>query len=181
MKRIWVKIPKYTPKCGQNEPNSLMKITFKLIPNIKISIASRLVMSKGNKSVTAQVVHFEAGVVLQACTSEWALKKHLYRQADTSAYINLGRVSISTANLILFLEYFQKSNSLFYPTHIRYSPSDASKQEFLKWIVPLNPHQMANSPNSSISSKTMASHSKNPKDMWNGTPGSSIVWKNHGN
>lgn len=42
--------------------------------------------------VTASVVHFQSGTVLQASTSEWAIKKQLYKTNDTSAYVNLARV-----------------------------------------------------------------------------------------
>jgi hypothetical protein len=44
------------------------------------------------KYVTAKVVHFENGPVVEASTSEWAIKKQLYKPNDTSAYINLARV-----------------------------------------------------------------------------------------
>lgn len=38
------------------------------------------------------MVHFEKGAIVEASTSEWAIKKQLFKTADTSAYTNLGRV-----------------------------------------------------------------------------------------
>lgn len=54
----------------------------------------RLHLTKTGKYVSAHVEHFENGPVVKASTSEWALKKQLYRYNDTSAFINLGRVII---------------------------------------------------------------------------------------
>lgn len=45
-----------------------------------------------NRTVSAQVVHFLNGPVVEAKSSEWALRKQLYSIKDTCAYINLGRV-----------------------------------------------------------------------------------------
>lgn len=42
--------------------------------------------------MTAQVVHYINGPVIQAKTSEWALRKQLYSIKDTCAYICLGKV-----------------------------------------------------------------------------------------
>lgn len=52
----------------------------------------RLVLTKSNQGTIAQIVHFENGVVLQANTAEWTIRKHLYKTNDTSAHINLARV-----------------------------------------------------------------------------------------
>ncbi|XP_059048212.1 large ribosomal subunit protein uL18m [Achroia grisella] len=52
----------------------------------------KLVLTPSNRTVTAQVVHFVNGPVVEAKTSEWALRQQLYSINDTSAYINLGRV-----------------------------------------------------------------------------------------
>ncbi|CAG9791180.1 unnamed protein product [Diatraea saccharalis] len=52
----------------------------------------KLVLTPSNRTVTAQVVHFVNGPVIQAKTSEWALRKQLYSINDTSAYINLAKV-----------------------------------------------------------------------------------------
>lgn len=38
------------------------------------------------------MVHFTGGPIVEASTQEWAVKKHLYKTNDTSAYINLARV-----------------------------------------------------------------------------------------
>lgn len=53
---------------------------------------SRLVLNKTQQGIVAQIVHFQNGVIVQASTGEWAIKKHLYRTTDTSAHINLARV-----------------------------------------------------------------------------------------
>lgn len=52
----------------------------------------RLQLTTTNRLVTAQVVHFINGPVVEAKTSEWALRKQIFSQKDTCAYINLGRV-----------------------------------------------------------------------------------------
>ncbi|XP_035448390.2 39S ribosomal protein L18, mitochondrial [Spodoptera frugiperda] len=52
----------------------------------------KLVLTASNRTVTAQVVHFVNGPVIEAKTSEWALRKQLYSIKDTCAYINLGKV-----------------------------------------------------------------------------------------
>ncbi|XP_013184181.1 large ribosomal subunit protein uL18m [Amyelois transitella] len=52
----------------------------------------KLVLTPTKRTVTAQVVHYLNGPVIEAKTSEWALRKQLYSINDTSAYINLGRV-----------------------------------------------------------------------------------------
>ncbi|CAF4802959.1 unnamed protein product [Pieris macdunnoughi] len=52
----------------------------------------KLEVKGSNRTVTAQVVHYLNGPVVEAKTSEWALRKQLYSMVDTSAYMNLGRV-----------------------------------------------------------------------------------------
>ena len=52
----------------------------------------RLELNETGRYISAKVIHYEAGTVLQASTSEWAIKKQLYKTKDTSAYINLARV-----------------------------------------------------------------------------------------
>ncbi|CAK1589909.1 unnamed protein product [Parnassius mnemosyne] len=52
----------------------------------------KLMLIRSNRTVTAQVVHFINGPVIEAKTSEWALRKQLYSITDTCAYFNLGRV-----------------------------------------------------------------------------------------
>lgn len=49
-------------------------------------------MSETTRYATAIVKHFKNGEVLRASTSEWPIKKRLYRYNDVSAYINLARV-----------------------------------------------------------------------------------------
>jgi large subunit ribosomal protein L18 len=51
-----------------------------------------LVVVPSAKYVTAQLVHFENGVVVEASTKEWALKKQLFKTSDFSAYTNLAKV-----------------------------------------------------------------------------------------
>lgn len=53
----------------------------------------RLQISSSAKYVTAQLIHFENGPVVEASTSEWCIKKQLYNTKDTAAYVNLARVS----------------------------------------------------------------------------------------
>ncbi|XP_026740609.1 39S ribosomal protein L18, mitochondrial [Trichoplusia ni] len=52
----------------------------------------KLTLTASNRTVTAQVVHYMNGAVIEAKTSEWALRKQLYSINDTCAYINLGKV-----------------------------------------------------------------------------------------
>lgn len=52
----------------------------------------RLILTPTNRTVKAEVVHFINGPVIEAKTSEPALRNQLYSITDTCAYINLGRV-----------------------------------------------------------------------------------------
>ncbi|XP_058120578.1 large ribosomal subunit protein uL18m [Anopheles ziemanni] len=52
----------------------------------------RLEITATNKYVTAKVVHFQNGPVIECSTTEWALKRHLYKGNDFSAYTNLAKV-----------------------------------------------------------------------------------------
>lgn len=49
-------------------------------------------LERTNKYITAKVIHQQSGVILEASTKEWAIKKQLYRTTDTSAYVNVARV-----------------------------------------------------------------------------------------
>lgn len=49
-------------------------------------------MISSGKFVTAQLIHFENGPVVEASTKEWCIKKQLYKTSDTSAYVNLAHV-----------------------------------------------------------------------------------------
>lgn len=42
--------------------------------------------------MTATVNHFRNGEVIRASTEEWSIKKQLYRNTDTNAFVNLARV-----------------------------------------------------------------------------------------
>lgn len=52
----------------------------------------RLSVTATQRTVTAEVIHFLNGSVIEAKTSEWCLRKHLYSITDTCAYIALGQV-----------------------------------------------------------------------------------------
>ncbi|XP_037050019.1 39S ribosomal protein L18, mitochondrial [Bradysia coprophila] len=52
----------------------------------------KLELTANSQGVTAQIVHFKNGPVLQASTTEWAIRRNLYKTTDTSAYVNLARV-----------------------------------------------------------------------------------------
>uniref|UniRef100_A0A6M2DS71 Large ribosomal subunit protein uL18m n=1 Tax=Xenopsylla cheopis TaxID=163159 RepID=A0A6M2DS71_XENCH len=56
------------------------------------SFWNKLQLTETARYLTARVVHWKEGTVLEASTSEWAIKKHLYRPKDISAYANLGKV-----------------------------------------------------------------------------------------
>lgn len=58
--------------------------------------SGRLELNSTGRYVTAKIVHYDSGPVVQASTSEWAIKKQLYKTNDTSAYVNLARVSKKT-------------------------------------------------------------------------------------
>lgn len=55
-------------------------------------LCNRLNLSSSGKYVTASLSHFENGIVIEASTSEWALKKQLFQTSDYSAYTNLAKV-----------------------------------------------------------------------------------------
>ncbi|KAL3270681.1 hypothetical protein HHI36_021209 [Cryptolaemus montrouzieri] len=52
----------------------------------------KVVINESAKYATASINHFKNGEVIKASTSEWPIKKRLYRYNDVSAFINLGRV-----------------------------------------------------------------------------------------
>lgn len=84
---------------------------FKII----IRLICRLILNKGTKTVTAQVQHYKAGVVLEASTAEWSLQKQLYRPYDSAAYINLGRVSHIFAGIWL-LDFYYHDKCIYRPS-----------------------------------------------------------------
>ncbi|EAL39441.2 AGAP004709-PA [Anopheles gambiae str. PEST] len=55
----------------------------------------RLELNASKKYVTAKLVHFENGPVIECSTNEWALKRHLYKGNDFTAFITLGKVFAS--------------------------------------------------------------------------------------
>uniref|UniRef100_A0A0A1WNG8 Large ribosomal subunit protein uL18m n=1 Tax=Zeugodacus cucurbitae TaxID=28588 RepID=A0A0A1WNG8_ZEUCU len=52
----------------------------------------KLELTVSGRYVTAEVRHFQNGPIVGASTSEWAIKKHLYKTTDTPAFVNLARV-----------------------------------------------------------------------------------------
>lgn len=52
----------------------------------------KLELTSSNKYVTAKLNHFQNGTVVESSTSEWAIKQHLFKGNDTSAYINLAKI-----------------------------------------------------------------------------------------
>lgn len=52
----------------------------------------RLELERTNKYITAKVIHYQSGVILETSSKEWAIKKQLYRTTDTSAYVNVAKV-----------------------------------------------------------------------------------------
>lgn len=52
----------------------------------------KLEVNVSGRYVTAEVKHFQNGPVIAASTSEWAIKKQLFKTKDTTAFINLARV-----------------------------------------------------------------------------------------
>lgn len=61
---------------------------------LRIFMYFRIEIIASAKYVTAQIIHYENGPVLQASTKEWAVSKQLYKTKDTAAYINLARVNL---------------------------------------------------------------------------------------
>ncbi|XP_055596031.1 39S ribosomal protein L18, mitochondrial [Uranotaenia lowii] len=52
----------------------------------------KLELIPSNKYVTAKLNHFQNGTVVETSTSEWAIKQHLFKANDTSAYVNLAKI-----------------------------------------------------------------------------------------
>lgn len=82
-----------------------MKIGYPYLPNQRL-FTFRLELTASSQGVTAQIVHFINGPVLQASTTEWAIRKNLFKTTDTSAYVNLARVIWATLSLPNFLFLF---------------------------------------------------------------------------
>lgn len=53
---------------------------------------SRLDLEASGRHITAKILHHIDGPIITASTQEWAIKKHLFKTTDTSAYVNLARV-----------------------------------------------------------------------------------------
>lgn len=70
----------------------MVVLVHKLISIYIIYFNFRLNLIPTGKFVTAQLEHFENDVVIEASTSEWAIKQQLYKTSDLSAYKNLARV-----------------------------------------------------------------------------------------
>jgi len=52
----------------------------------------KLELQTSQHYVSANIRHFQNGIVLSASTKEWAIKKQLFKTNDTCAYLNLARV-----------------------------------------------------------------------------------------
>lgn len=74
------------------EQVSKIKLYLDLLAFFNVYLNLRLVLTSSGKYVTAQMVHFEQGPIVEASTKEWALKKQLFQTSDFSAYTNLGKV-----------------------------------------------------------------------------------------
>ncbi|XP_061722821.1 large ribosomal subunit protein uL18m [Cydia pomonella] len=52
----------------------------------------KLILTSSNRSITAQLVHYLNGPVIEVKSSDWALQKQLYSTKDMCAYISVGQV-----------------------------------------------------------------------------------------
>lgn len=52
----------------------------------------KLVISRTGRHISAKVIHNSGPAVISASTTEWCIRKYLYRTNDTSAYINVAKV-----------------------------------------------------------------------------------------
>ncbi|XP_026755010.1 39S ribosomal protein L18, mitochondrial [Galleria mellonella] len=96
--QMWVRFSSTIPEFINRNPRNLERMRIARKPDgYHLDKPGRkfwhkLVLTPSNRTVTAQVVHFLNGPVIEAKTSEWALRQQLYSINDTCAYINLGRV-----------------------------------------------------------------------------------------
>lgn len=52
----------------------------------------KLEVNVSGRYVNAEIKHYQNGPVISASTSEWAIKKQLFKTKDTAAFVNLARV-----------------------------------------------------------------------------------------
>ncbi|KAG8239669.1 hypothetical protein J437_LFUL013892 [Ladona fulva] len=52
----------------------------------------KLEITRTGRHLSAAIVHYTGPVVISASTTEWCIRKYLYRTNDTSAYVNLAKV-----------------------------------------------------------------------------------------
>ncbi|XP_037942080.1 39S ribosomal protein L18, mitochondrial-like [Teleopsis dalmanni] len=102
--RVLRKLKKLSlPKEGQQyvinrNPRNLEKLRVAYKPNGYLlekpgrSYWHKLELNITNRYISAEVKHFENGPVVTASSSEWAIKKQLFKTNDASAYINTARV-----------------------------------------------------------------------------------------
>lgn len=102
--RVKHKIQELTkPKEGETyvinrNPRNLEKLRIAYKPsgyhleNPGRSFWHKLEVNISSRYITADVKHYQNGPILSASTSEWAIKKQLFKTNDTAAYVNLGRV-----------------------------------------------------------------------------------------
>ncbi|XP_054740546.1 39S ribosomal protein L18, mitochondrial [Anastrepha obliqua] len=101
--RVLRKIKEITKPTGEpviinRNPRNLERLRIALKPNGYFlekpgrSFWHKLELTVSGRYATAEVRHFQNGPVIGASTSEWAIKKHLYKTCDTPAFVNLARV-----------------------------------------------------------------------------------------
>ncbi|XP_011506254.1 PREDICTED: 39S ribosomal protein L18, mitochondrial [Ceratosolen solmsi marchali] len=61
-------------------------------PRSGINYWNKLVVLQTKRSVEAQIHHFRNGPVIKVSSSDWCLRKFLYRTYDVAAYANIGRI-----------------------------------------------------------------------------------------
>ncbi|XP_049879202.1 39S ribosomal protein L18, mitochondrial [Pectinophora gossypiella] len=103
LKKVWVvpqlsRLSSSAPEFVNRNPRNLERMRIARKPdgyhldNPGKKYWHKLFLIATNRTVTAQVVHFLNGPVIEAKTSEWCLRKQLYSITDTCAYIGLGKV-----------------------------------------------------------------------------------------
>ncbi|KAG7208757.1 hypothetical protein KM043_014952 [Ampulex compressa] len=66
-------------------------VGFKLEKN-NISYWHKLVIRPAARRIVAEVQHYQNGPVITVSSTDWYLRKQLYRTTDATAYISVGRV-----------------------------------------------------------------------------------------
>ncbi|KAJ2940293.1 hypothetical protein O0L34_g11867 [Tuta absoluta] len=104
LKKIWAvpKLSRFTssaaPEFVNRNPRNLERMRIARKPdgyhleNEGRKFWHKLVLTPSSRTVTAEIVHYVNGPVIEAKTTEWCLRKQLYSPTDTCAYIALGKV-----------------------------------------------------------------------------------------